>query len=258
MDESPEPDNLIAKQCETMSKPKKLLMVNQIWLWKTNSSTYLTFSSLVMLKLCVWNPDSPVSYLIPRHYHATVLVFYLALNPSLCCLDIQEMPVFVCISYILRRCMSTPLSGVSRLYVLFLLDMLTSMVLDTFITAFPDRWHQSRNADLLTHITQNISGDLPPTLNSMIIQILHHTIGFVDAPRNAGLDENIFDIFEQSIAHRVCFAEINEMANHADCGHTFVRPIQRRNAMKSFTGRKIIHRTVVYMDPPPGRRYYKE
>lgn len=128
MDESPEPDNLIAKQCETMSKPKKLLMVNQIWLWKTNSNT--------------------------------------------------------------------------------------------FITAFPDRWHQSRNADLLTHITQNISGDLPPTLNSMIIQILHHTIGFVDAPRNAGLDENIFDIFEQSIAHRAhseakCYEEFYRAQNHS-------------------------------------------
>ncbi|KAH9996182.1 hypothetical protein F4779DRAFT_623090 [Xylariaceae sp. FL0662B] len=38
------------------------------------------------------------------------------------------------------------------------------------------------------------------SLNAMIQNILRQCIGFVDIPSNAGLDDNLFDIFEQSIA----------------------------------------------------------
>ncbi|KAI0184829.1 hypothetical protein EV127DRAFT_223845 [Xylaria flabelliformis] len=72
---------------------------------------------------------------------------------------------------------------------------------NTLITAFPDRWHQGQETDLLSHISQVIEGDLPSTVDSMIIQILHSTIGFMDTPNNAGLDENLFDIFNEMIAH---------------------------------------------------------
>ncbi|RYC55422.1 hypothetical protein CHU98_g10785 [Xylaria longipes] len=72
---------------------------------------------------------------------------------------------------------------------------------NTLITAFPDRWHQGQETDLLSHISQVIEGDLPSTVDSMVIQILHSAIGFMDTPNNAGLDGNLFDIFNEMIAH---------------------------------------------------------
>jgi hypothetical protein len=75
---------------------------------------------------------------------------------------------------------------------------------DTLITAFPNRHTQTRrgqNIDLITHIDQVMrSDDLPQTMDSMIAQFVLRLVGFVDEPHNAGLDENVFDIFEQSIA----------------------------------------------------------
>lgn len=44
---------------------------------------------------------------------------------------------------------------------------------------------------------------MSPTLGVLIAHILQLTTGFVDAPENAGLDLNLIEIFEQSIAHHV-------------------------------------------------------
>lgn len=73
-------------------------------------------------------------------------------------------------------------------------------MLDTIITAFPERWHEGQEDDILSHIFGPIWDTPPSSLDQMISNILQQCIGFVDAPSNAGLDENLFDIFEQSIA----------------------------------------------------------
>ncbi|KAK4201369.1 hypothetical protein QBC40DRAFT_306018 [Triangularia verruculosa] len=73
---------------------------------------------------------------------------------------------------------------------------------DTFITAFPDRCNGNDKPDLLAYISQVMGQNHPISLESMIIQLLQLVVGFVDALNNAGLDENLFDIFEQSIAYR--------------------------------------------------------
>ncbi|KAJ3569087.1 hypothetical protein NPX13_g6199 [Xylaria arbuscula] len=49
---------------------------------------------------------------------------------------------------------------------------------DTLITAFPDRWYQGQETELLSS-----------------------TVGFMDPPNNGGLDKNLFDIFNEMIAH---------------------------------------------------------
>ncbi|WXC44590.1 hypothetical protein QX201_004326 [Fusarium graminearum] len=51
-------------------------------------------------------------------------------------------------------------------------------------------------------------------MDSIISRVLRHVIGFVNAPNNAGLKENVFHIFEQSIAYRAqedadCYANFN-------------------------------------------------
>lgn len=75
-----------------------------------------------------------------------------------------------------------------------------------FITAFPNRRHENDKSEMVDLILETTGKDVPDNADLMILQILHHAIGFVDSPRvNAGLDENLFDIFEQSIAHRVSF-----------------------------------------------------
>jgi hypothetical protein len=55
----------------------------------------------------------------------------------------------------------------------------------------------------LAHITQTMNKDLPETVDTTILEILDRTMGFIDAPNNAGLDDNLFDIFEESIAGQV-------------------------------------------------------
>ncbi|KAF3931538.1 hypothetical protein ABW19_dt0207606 [Dactylella cylindrospora] len=54
-----------------------------------------------------------------------------------------------------------------------------------------------------------------PTLDSTIIQVVRGVIDFVDDPDNAGLDENLFDVFERSIADKAreethCYSEFCE------------------------------------------------
>ncbi|XXG97478.1 hypothetical protein Hte_003780 [Hypoxylon texense] len=71
---------------------------------------------------------------------------------------------------------------------------------DTIITALPERWHKDQEGDILSHILRSIYDSPPSSLDQMIQNILNGCIGFVDAPSNAGLGENLFDIFEQSIA----------------------------------------------------------
>jgi len=70
---------------------------------------------------------------------------------------------------------------------------------DTIITAFPERWNIGPNS-LLDQIL------LHPTTTSLedaLFRIVRETVGFVDEPCNAGLDENWYSIFEQSIADQV-------------------------------------------------------
>ena len=71
---------------------------------------------------------------------------------------------------------------------------------NTVITAFPDRWDQGSEDDLAGHISRQLGQEPPNTLDETIVQIVYGAAGFVDGPTNAGLDENLFDIFEQSIA----------------------------------------------------------
>ncbi|KAF4964065.1 hypothetical protein FSARC_7966 [Fusarium sarcochroum] len=70
----------------------------------------------------------------------------------------------------------------------------------TLITAFPDRGHSDK-PELLSEISGALESDRPVTLDLMISRMLKCLVRFVDAPTNAGLDENLFHIFEQSIAH---------------------------------------------------------
>lgn len=74
---------------------------------------------------------------------------------------------------------------------------------DTILTAFPDRCCKTGKPNLLESISRSFTQRPPPTMQAMLIQILRHALDFIDAPTNAGLDENVFDIFEQSIAYRV-------------------------------------------------------
>ncbi|OAP54920.1 hypothetical protein AYL99_10620 [Fonsecaea erecta] len=71
---------------------------------------------------------------------------------------------------------------------------------NTIITAFPDRWHQGQEDDLLTYLSRMFLKHPPYSMQSMIKWILCNCTAFIDAPCNAGLDENCFEIFEQSIA----------------------------------------------------------
>jgi len=74
------------------------------------------------------------------------------------------------------------------------------VVSDVVVTAISDRWHHDREADLLGSITLLMDKSPPQSIEETIDQILSACIGFVDAPYNAGLEVNVFDIFEQSIA----------------------------------------------------------
>lgn len=74
---------------------------------------------------------------------------------------------------------------------------------NTILTAFPDRCCKTGKPNLLASISQSFTQRPPATMQAMLIQILRHVLDFIDAPTNAGLDENVFDTFEQSIAYRV-------------------------------------------------------
>ncbi|KAI1079005.1 hypothetical protein F5B20DRAFT_591008 [Whalleya microplaca] len=95
----------------------------------------------------------------------------------------------------------TTQSGSKRLAKLVMVSQLWLWKInEDTLTAFPERWCESQEDDILTHVLRNISEYPPCSLDEMIQDILRQCIGFVDAPSNAGLDGNLFDIFEQSIA----------------------------------------------------------
>jgi hypothetical protein len=83
---------------------------------------------------------------------------------------------------------------------------------DTIITAFPERWCAGPNS-LLDQIL------LHPTTSSLqdaLFRIVRECVGFVDEPCNAGLDDNWYSIFEQSIADQanketVCYKKFEDM-----------------------------------------------
>ncbi|RSL57767.1 hypothetical protein CEP54_008159 [Fusarium duplospermum] len=71
----------------------------------------------------------------------------------------------------------------------------------TVITALPDHQHQRDKPNLFNHISGVMGQEQSPSLDSMILRMIKCAIDFVDMPIIAGLNENLFDIFEQSIAH---------------------------------------------------------
>ncbi|SCB65560.1 unnamed protein product [Fusarium graminearum] len=84
---------------------------------------------------------------------------------------------------------------------------------DTLVTACPDRRHPYQS-NLSEQISATVQTSPPSTMDSIISRVLRHVIGFVNAPNNAGLKENVFHIFEQSIAYRAqedadCYANFN-------------------------------------------------
>jgi hypothetical protein len=76
-------------------------------------------------------------------------------------------------------------------------------VIDTIITAFPDRLDRGGENTLLDQINEEVSKNRPGTCDEMIMQVLKQCVRFHDEPTNAGLDENPLDIFELSIAELV-------------------------------------------------------
>ncbi|VUC35618.1 unnamed protein product [Clonostachys rosea] len=72
----------------------------------------------------------------------------------------------------------------------------------TLITAFPDRRHEVQQPNLSVQIFKGLESHPPLNMGLMISRLLKYTTEFVDAPTNAGLNENLFHIFEQSIAYR--------------------------------------------------------
>ncbi|KAK5654203.1 hypothetical protein OQA88_7377 [Cercophora sp. LCS_1] len=72
----------------------------------------------------------------------------------------------------------------------------------TLITAFPDRCCKTSKPNLLSTISQSFTQRPPATMQAMLIQVLRHVVDFIDSPDNPGPDENLSDIFEQSIAYR--------------------------------------------------------
>ncbi|KAI8717113.1 hypothetical protein NCS52_00785900 [Fusarium sp. LHS14.1] len=87
----------------------------------------------------------------------------------------------------------------------------------TLVTAFPDRQHQDLRQPILSaNISKDLKDNPPSTMSSMICRILEHVTGFVEAPNNASLSENLFHIFEQSIAFRAqedanCYAKFYKL-----------------------------------------------
>jgi hypothetical protein len=73
----------------------------------------------------------------------------------------------------------------------------------TLITAFPDRRHEVQQPNLSVQIFKGLETHPPLSMGLMLSRLLKYTTEFVDAPANAGLNENLFHIFEQSIAYRV-------------------------------------------------------
>ncbi|KAI0384369.1 hypothetical protein F5Y04DRAFT_277740 [Hypomontagnella monticulosa] len=70
---------------------------------------------------------------------------------------------------------------------------------NTIVTAFPQRWYEDRRLDVLTHTLDRIWASPPSSMNQMIFNIIQQCVGFVDAPANAGLNDNFLAIFEDSL-----------------------------------------------------------
>ncbi|KUI74192.1 hypothetical protein VM1G_10037 [Cytospora mali] len=70
----------------------------------------------------------------------------------------------------------------------------------TILTSFPDRWSQVQDDDLMTYILRSLARFSPTTTDSMLNRLLNLCARYIDLPSNASLDDNCFDIFEQSIA----------------------------------------------------------
>ncbi|KAK3316816.1 hypothetical protein B0H66DRAFT_306043 [Apodospora peruviana] len=72
----------------------------------------------------------------------------------------------------------------------------------TFMTGFPYRCCSTHGTkpSLLTHLCQDLGQRRPKSMRSMITRLLQQTVDFVDSPNHAGLDENLFDIFDRCIA----------------------------------------------------------
>ncbi|CAG9989564.1 unnamed protein product [Clonostachys byssicola] len=88
----------------------------------------------------------------------------------------------------------------------------------TLITAFPDRRHDIQQPNLSVQISKGLDTHPPLNMGLMISRLLKYTTEFVDAPTNAGLNENLFHIFEQSIAYRAqadanCYANFYKLQN---------------------------------------------
>ncbi|EEU38401.1 uncharacterized protein NECHADRAFT_34651 [Fusarium vanettenii 77-13-4] len=72
----------------------------------------------------------------------------------------------------------------------------------TVITALPDRRHPIKEqSTFVARICKIMEQDRPLSLDSMFLQMMKCAFDLVDAPPIAGLNENVLDIFEQSIAH---------------------------------------------------------
>ncbi|CAH0030148.1 unnamed protein product [Clonostachys rhizophaga] len=88
----------------------------------------------------------------------------------------------------------------------------------TLITAFPDRRHEVQQPNLSIQIFKGLETHPPLSMGLMVSRLLKYTTEFVDAPANAGLNENLFHIFEQSIAYRAqadanCYANFYKLQN---------------------------------------------
>uniref|UniRef100_A0A8H7N886 Uncharacterized protein n=1 Tax=Bionectria ochroleuca TaxID=29856 RepID=A0A8H7N886_BIOOC len=88
----------------------------------------------------------------------------------------------------------------------------------TLITAFPDRRHEVQQPNLSVQIFKGLETHPPLSMGLMLSRLLKYTTEFVDAPANAGLNENLFHIFEQSIAYRAqadanCYANFYKLQN---------------------------------------------
>lgn len=90
-----------------------------------------------------------------------------------------------------------------------------SALLGTIVTSFPyPRKMQGENVGQRKDFSAFLSAALrlvtPSDVSSLVLLMLECAVHFFDAPSNCGFEENIFDMFEQSITNEVSFPDINE------------------------------------------------
>ncbi|OBS23185.1 hypothetical protein FPOA_03740 [Fusarium poae] len=154
-------------------------------------------------------PDSPASFHTPLTLDQS---YYLSLHNS----RLRDKDQVV-IEHVERQEMLQPRTGTARPRRLLMVNQMWVWKVDaaTLITAFPDRRHPYQT-NLSERITENIKASPPSTIASVISRLLREVTGFVDAPTNAGLTDNVFHIFEQSVAYRAqedadCYARFNKL-----------------------------------------------